>query len=210
MNNREINIDVVAELARALKELKNQVVFVGGAVVGLYANDLGAEPVRQTTDVDITLKLMSYRNWAEIQERLAVLGFHPDPFGHAICSFKYKDIVVDIMSAYDSPIGPSNHWYQRGFKYLWEIEISSEIIQILSTPYFLATKFEAFNNRGKDYRTSHDFEDIIYILENRTGIVEEISAADQDVRVFLQNEIQKVLSNTSYEELISAHIHPLV
>ncbi len=37
---------------------------------------------------------------------------------------------------------------------------------------FLATKFEAFKDRGGDYRTSHDFEDIVYVLDNRTTIVE--------------------------------------
>ena len=37
MENRTINISVVAEVAQALKDLKSQVVFVGGAVVSLYS-----------------------------------------------------------------------------------------------------------------------------------------------------------------------------
>ena len=39
MENRKINIAVVAEVAQALKELKDQMVFVGGAVVSLYTDD---------------------------------------------------------------------------------------------------------------------------------------------------------------------------
>jgi hypothetical protein len=44
MENRTINIAVVAEVAQALRELKNQMVFIGGAVVSLYADDLAIEP----------------------------------------------------------------------------------------------------------------------------------------------------------------------
>ena len=54
----------------------------------------------------------------------------------------------------------------------------------------MATKFEAFNSRGKDYRTSHDIEDIIYIIDNRTTIVEEIAKADGWISGFLKAEIQ--------------------
>jgi len=50
-----------------------------------------------------------------IQKDLAKLGFHPDPFVHAICSYKYKDIPVDIMAAEDDPFGSTNRWYKIGF-----------------------------------------------------------------------------------------------
>ncbi|WP_158522876.1 hypothetical protein [Geofilum rhodophaeum] len=36
MENRTINIAVVAEVAAALKDIKHHMVFVGGAVVSLY------------------------------------------------------------------------------------------------------------------------------------------------------------------------------
>jgi hypothetical protein len=140
---------------------------------------------------------------------LAELGFHPDPFSHKICRYKYKDIPVDIMLAIDSPLGPSNHWYQIGFKSLREIEVKSETILIFSAPCFLATKFEAFNNRGNDdYRTSHDFEDIIYVIDNRDNIVEEIASANSEVKLFLKAEIKKIINSTYCEEIITAHIQP--
>ncbi|MDA3891561.1 MAG: hypothetical protein PF517_07855 [Salinivirgaceae bacterium] len=113
MQNRTINVGVVAEIAKALKELKENVVFVGGAVVSLYAYDPAADEIRPTADIDITIRLMNLSSWNKMQERLAELDFHPDPFGHAICSYKYKDIPVDIMSSKDDAFGPSNHWYMR-------------------------------------------------------------------------------------------------
>ncbi|MDC6366679.1 hypothetical protein [Allomuricauda sp. AC10] len=83
-------------------------------------------------------------------------------------------------------------------------------ITVFSTPCYLATKFEAYNDRGTDYRTSHDFEDIMNILDNRTLIVNEILDADQKVKEYLQSEIQKIMDSPFSDEIISCHIHPLV
>lgn len=210
MENRTINIGVVAEVAKALKDFKSQMVFVGGAVVSLYTDDPAADEIRPTADIDLTLNVVNLTNWSEIQEKLSLLGFHPDPFGHAICSYKYKDIPVDIMPAEDGPLGPSNKWYKLGFAKLWTVKAKEEEIQILPAPCYLATKFEAFNNRGTDYRTSHDFEDIIYIIDNRTSIVEEVENTHPEIKTFLQSQLLKLVNNSNYEEILSAHIHPLI
>ena len=74
----------------------------------------------------------------------------------------------------------------------------------------MATKFEAFNSRGKDYRTSHDIEDIIYIIDNRTTIAEEIAKADGRISGFLKAEIQKIIDRGLLDELLHTHIHPLI
>ncbi len=210
MENRTINISVVAEVAKALKDLKDQMVFIGGAVVSLYTDDLAADEIRPTSDIDLTLNIINLNNWAVLQEKLSSLGFHPDPLGHAICSYKYKDVQVDIMPAEDGPLGPANKWYKFGFNNLWAVKAKEEQINILPAPCYLATKFEAFSNRGKDYRTSHDFEDIIYILDNRTSIVEEIRNTHSEIKIFLQSELLKLEENPNYDEILSAHIHPLI
>lgn len=43
MSNEVININDVKVIASALKELKKQVVFVGGSILTLYINESGAE-----------------------------------------------------------------------------------------------------------------------------------------------------------------------
>lgn len=209
MENRTIHISTVAEVAKALLELKEQMVFIGGAVVGLYADDPAADQVRPTTDIDLTINLLNYSNWVQMEERLAQLGFYPDPKGHAICSYLYNKIPVDIMPAEDSHFGQSNRWYRIGFEDLWHAKALDEDIRILSAPVYLATKFEAFNNRGGDYRTSHDFEDIIYVLDNRATIVAEVKDSQPDVKAFLQEEFREILKNPQMEEILSAHIHPV-
>lgn len=114
------------------------------------------------------------------------------------------------MPAENSPVGPSNKWYAIGMKYLWQMNVEDVTINILSAPCYLATKFEAFNSRGSDYRTGHDFEDIIYALDNRKTIVEEIENTDLSILNFLVDELRKINSNSSSEEKYSPHIHPLI
>lgn len=209
MENRTINIAAIAEVAEALKDIKDQMVFVGGAVVSLYTDDPAADEIRPTQDIDMALNIVNISHWEKVQEKLGALGFHPDPFGHAICSYKYKDIPVDIMASEDGPLGPANRWYKLGFENLWMVKVKDQEIKILSAPCYLATKFEAFNNRGSDYRTSHDIEDIINILDNRIGIVEEI--ANDDIRIvnFIREQLLKI-NKSLLQEVLIAHIHPLM
>ena len=70
MRNRIINLGVVAEIAQALGDLNESVVFVGGAIISIYADDPAADEVRQTQDVDLTLKLLDF-NQRELDAKLA-------------------------------------------------------------------------------------------------------------------------------------------
>lgn len=210
MENKIINLHTVAKIAKALKGLKEEMIFVGGAVISLYTDDMAAEEIRPTYDIDLAIHLLNYGEWVSLQEKLNDLGFFPNPNGNAICNYLYDKVEVDIMPAENSPIGPSNKWYGIGMKDLWLTEVEGINIKILSAPCYLATKFEAFNNRGSDYRTSHDFEDIIYVLDNRTNIVNEIKNSNKLIQEFLISEFTKISTLPSSEEIFSVHIHPLI
>jgi hypothetical protein len=210
VKNKTINIGTVSEVAKALKELKESVVFVGGSIISLYADDPAADEIRPTQDIDITVRILNYAAWAKMQNRLSELGFHPDPQGHAICSYKFNDISVDIMSTEDGPLGPSNRWYKIGFKDLWTAKALDEEIKILSAPCFLATKFEAYHDRGNADYFKEDFEDIIYVLDNRKLIVTEIAKSEEEIKNYVIKEFKRILESTNHEEMLSVHIHPLL
>ena len=134
MENKRINLRMVAAVAKGLQELRSKMVFVGGAVISLYTDDPAADEVRPTSDIDMTIQLTGFSEWSNIQKRFAELGFHPDPNGHAIFSYLYKTISIDIMPAEDGPIGQANSWYKPGFSFLQEVPVEDETIQILSAP----------------------------------------------------------------------------
>lgn len=210
MENKTINLGMVSDVAKALQELNEKMVFVGGAVISVYTDDPAADEIRPTADIDMTIKLATYSDWVNLEKRLLELKFAPNPEGHALCSFLYNKIEIDIMPSEPGALGDSNRWYEPGFESLQEIKIHGQTIRVLSAPYFIATKLEAFHSRGNDYRTSHDFEDVIYIIDNRTTIVNEVADADAAVKKYLKDEFTKILSNKNFPEIISAHIHPLM
>lgn len=210
MYNKTINIGVVAKVAEGLQQYREQVVFVGGAVISLYTDDPAADEIRPTKDIDFTINIVNVGEFLKTIEELGKLGFHPDPYGTSICSYTYKKYPVDIIPAEDNAFGSTNRWYKIGFEDLWKVKAKNQEIYILSAPCFLATKFEAFNSRGKDYRTSHDIEDIIYIIDNRITIVDEIAKCDERILEFIKSELQKIIDKGLLEELLQTHIHPLI
>lgn len=88
-----------------------------------------------------------------------------------------------------------------------QIEIEGQHIFIMPLPYFLASKFAAYNSRGKNEpRTSHDFEDITYVLDNCTDLVDQIVRSNDDVTLFLKGEFESILSDQVKKEAIAANL----
>ncbi len=169
---QHISILRIKAVAKVLQELNQKVVFVGGATVALYAPSEIAFEARPTDDVDVIIELASYTNYSQLDEKLRLVGFQNDVESGVICRYRVQGIIVDVMPTNSNVLGFSNIWYPEGFKNAIEVELDSEItIKIFSPEYFIASKLEAFKNRGgNDYRTSTDFEDIIYVLDNADKI----------------------------------------
>jgi len=191
----------------ALEELGPEVIFVGGATVSLYADRLGDE-IRPTDDVDILIEILNYRDYAGIEDKLRLKGFNNDVESGVICRYKVRGIVVDVMPTSKEILGFANKWYVEGYANSMIYRIDEEYsINIFSAPYFLATKLEAFKDRGNnDGRWSTDFEDIVFLLNNRSTIWDEINNADGSVKEYLLEEFKALTENPYIEEWISVHL----
>ncbi|HET6990101.1 MAG TPA: nucleotidyl transferase AbiEii/AbiGii toxin family protein [Bacteroidia bacterium] len=196
----------IKAVANALDTLNEKVVFVGGATISLYP-DRQVFEVRPTDDVDVIIEILNYNDRAELEEKLRAIGFSHDIESGVICRYRIQGIIVDIMPTNDPSIGFSNKWYPEGFDKAVNYVIDEGcIVKILSAPYFIATKFEAFKGRGKnDGRTSQDFEDIVYVLENRESIWDEMNNANEGVKNYLRTEFLNLLKNQNHFEWIDGH-----
>jgi predicted nucleotidyltransferase len=201
------NIDMLLTVADGLGDLKDEIVFVGGAVAELYADDPASSDIRPTQDVDCTIELSSYKEHSELEEDLRAKGFANDTSqGAPICRWIYQYIKVDVMPTNENVLGFNNQWYPGGVgnKISKTLPDGTEIF-VFPPEYYLASKFEAHNDRGgNDLRQSHDFEDIIYILDNCTSILEDIRNADEDVKNYLKDECKRLLDNDGLSEGIEA------
>lgn len=197
------NINMLQTVARGLGDLRDEMVFVGGAVAELYADDPASSDIRPTQDVDCTIELSSYREHTELENELRTKGFANDTSqGAPICRWIYQDIKVDVMPADENILSFNNQWYPGGVgnKISKTLPDGSEIF-VFSPEYYLAAKFEAHNDRGgTDLRQSHDFEDIVYILDNCTSIIENIRNSDEEVKCYLKDECKKLLDNNGLSE----------
>lgn len=205
MSRRE-NILRIKIVYKALEELANHVIFAGGATVSLYA-DRPATEVRPTEDVDIVVEVISYADYTALESKLRAKGFTNDRDSGIICRYRIQGIVVDVMPTSEDILGFSNKWYADAFKYAEGIQLDECNLKIFSAPFFIATKIEAFKSRGKgDGRTSSDFEDIVFLLNNRTTIWIEMENAQPELNQYLKNEFCLLAKNPDLQEWISCHL----
>ncbi|PZX19994.1 hypothetical protein LX69_00444 [Breznakibacter xylanolyticus] len=201
------NIKMLQTVANGLGDLKNEMVFVGGAVAELYASNPELSDIRPTLDVDCVVELRSKIAHAKLEEDLRAKGFaHDTTQGAPICRWIYKDVKVDVMPSDSNVLGFSNKWYDEGIqnKIVKTLPDGSEIF-IFSPEYYLAAKFEAHKSRGgNDLRQSHDFEDIIYILDNCSELLERISNANDSIKAYLKEECSNLLKNEGLTEGIES------
>ena len=158
--------------------------------------------------MDVIVEIVNYKGRIELEEKLGSYGFAPDVESGIICRYKVDGIIVDIMPTDDASIGFKNRWYPEGFREAVDCNIDpGHTVKILSAPYFIATKLEAFKGRGgRDGRTSQDFEDIVFVLENKSNIWEEMTRLHGEIRDYLLTEFSLLLTNPHIFEWLDAHV----
>jgi hypothetical protein len=208
LKNQHINLKIVEKVALALGELNNEMLYIGGAVVCLYVTDEGAELPRPTKDIDISVKIKTYAQMDRLREKLATKNIYPAPTENVIYRYCYEDILIDFIPYDETPLGPTNSWLKPGFEKACPVKIGEAEIKILPVSLFLAAKWETFKSRGNDPRFSHDFEDIIYIIDNNLNLVDDIKDADKKVQCFLKEMSNEILSHPSCSEIIECHLNP--
>ena len=201
------NILMLQTVANGLGDLKDDMVFVGGAVAELYANIPELSDIRPTLDVDCVIELRSKTAHAKLEDDLRALGFANDTSkGAPICRWVYQDILVDVMPSDSDVLGFSNMWYDEGI----ENQISKTLpdgteIFVFPPENYLVAKIEAHKGRGgSDLRQSHDFEDIIYIMDNCSKLLKNIANANESVKAYLNEECSRLLKNEGLTEGIES------
>ncbi len=193
--SHQINITRIKAVYDALEEMASDVIFIGRATVSLYTDRPSGE-TRPTDDVEILIELVHYTHYAAIEEKLRKKGLVNDVESGVICRYIINGITVDVMPASEKILGFANRWYAEAFSQAVDVDLDDRYrIKIFSAPYFIATKLEAYKNRGQnDGRTSSDFEDIVFVLNNRITVWQELADATENLKVYLTTEFKALLS----------------
>lgn len=200
------NITMLQIVAEGLKDLNDSVVYVGGSVAELYANDPAATDIRPTMDIDCVIELTSYLGFNELSSTLQSKGFKNDQTtGSPICRWIYNGITVDIMPDDENILGFTNSWYKSGISHKEQKQLpDGQTIYIFPTVYYVATKLEAlFSRGGKDIRGAHDFEDIVYILNNCPDFLEQHNRSNNpDLKTYLKEKFTHLKNRPNFAEEI--------
>jgi predicted nucleotidyltransferase len=204
------NLAQLLAAAAKLEPLSDQIAFVGGCVTGLLLTDPAAAPVRPTLDVDAIVAIGSSMEFTILENRLRDLGFdHSHSEGAPICRWVTGDLILDLMPTDSSILGFSNRWYGPALEQAQTLKIGKYEIRVITAPYFLATKLEAFHGRGKnDFRTSHDLEDIVTVIDGRPELIDEVLSAPMDLQKYLSDEFGALLSNRNFFDALPGHLLP--
>jgi hypothetical protein len=206
--NTSQNIKAIKIIARALGDLNEKVVFTGGAVLSLYADDPAAPDVRPTRDLDIVVEISSQSELEILRQQLAAHNIHPAKNEKVLCRFIHQNILLDVMATREVGWAPANPWFKIGYDRRITFDLEDIRIQIFPFACFLAAKFTSFYGRGRDPRTSHDFEDIVYLLDNRIDPVKDILEEENEVKQFLSKEFESILMDDTFQEAVLAHLEP--
>lgn len=195
------NLELLTRMALVMGPLRGQVVFVGGCATGLLLTQPEVAEVRATEDVDAIVEVFTLASYHQLAEALAAQGFHQTmeantpPF-----RWYWQRMQLDLVPLEESVMGFANRWYRPAFAAAVTSELAPGLLlRHLSAPYFLATKLEAFKDRGQnDLYLSHDLEDVITVADGRAEAVDELANAPSDVVAFVAETLRGVLAHPDF------------
>jgi len=206
---RLANIKSLEFMAVKLGDLCHKVVFLGGRTTALFITNKAAPDVRSTLDVDCIVDVISLNEYHQLEKNLRTLGFtqslqQNDP----ICRWRIDNAILDVMPTDEKILGFGNRWYKEAIRHALNYPLTDVLnINVVTAPYFLATKLEAFGGRGKnDYLASHDFEDIISVLDGRLELDDEIQKSENKLKEYLAKSFKHMLSERLFHDALPGHL----
>lgn len=196
---------LLVAIAQAMGPVCDQLVFVGGCATGLLVDDAGLMDVRPTEDVDAIVEVASLAGYHRLTDQLMQRGFkqtmadNTPPF-----RWYWNRMQLDLVPLDEKVLGFANPWYRVGFEAALVADVAQGLkLRHLSAPHFLATKFEAFKDRGQnDVYLSHDLEDILTVIEGRLTVASEVNAASADVRGHVGRSVAALLDMPAFHNAL--------
>jgi hypothetical protein len=204
MREDDPNLAQLTQVAEALGDLREALVFVGGCAAGLLLDDPAAGEIRATRDVDAIVEATTLAELYRIEGRLPAQGFARDADSGVICRWRHRasGTLFDLMPVDPGVLGFANRWYPEAVRTAIRVALTDHVaIRLIAAPAFVATKLEAFATRGKgDFLASHDLEDVLNVIEGRPQLPDELRAADPALRAAVQAHFRRLLAEAYFVE----------
>lgn len=203
------NRAILLLIANALGDLREKVVFVGGCATGLLVTVQRAQVIRPTDDVDIVAQVANTAGYHALEAQLRSKGFVQDMSAKApICRWSYQGVAVDVMPTDKSILGFANRWYPLAIAYANYFELDAQnTIRLIAAPFFIATKLEAFEDRGKsDLLLSHDMEDIVTVIDGRPTLIDEMRQTPAELQAYIAEKFSVLIQNEDFLSALQGYL----
>ena len=158
--------------------------------------------MRSTLDVDAIVQADSLTHFHRIEDQLAQRGFVRDAESGVICRWRHRPsgVAFDLMPVDASVLGFSNRWYGEAVATAQQVRLAGGLtIRVVAAPAFVATKLEAFLDRGRgDVLSSHDLEDVLNVVDGRPELPDEMAAASAPLRHAVGMVVAGLLQNADF------------
>lgn len=198
-----MSIELLETAAVALGSLRDEVVFLGGATISLWMTDPAARAPRVTYDVDVVAEVVTLAGYEAFQGELRNAGFKEDAESGVTCRWRHREtgLILDAVPAEPRLAGFGGRWLQPAVQAAVEHRLpSGTVIRVVPPVYLLATKLEAFADRGNDdCLSSRDFEDAILLVDSREELLEELGRSPDDLRTYIRGELSRIMQLPTFE-----------
>jgi len=200
------NLPMLEDAVRKLAPFLDEIVFVGGVTLGLLITDEAAAPIRGTTDVDVIAEIVTYADYVAFSERLRQAHFTEDT--GLTCRWHNGALTLDVLALNKEVLGFTNIWYESALQHAAAVTLpGGQRIRVITAPFFLATKMEAFRGRGRiDFQASHDLEDFVAVIEGRDTLLQEIAACPGSLRNYLAEAAKTLLAESRFLDVLPGFV----
>ncbi len=201
-------LESIEIVALRLEPIDIPFAFLGGAAVCLLVDNPELMDFRPTKDVDIIIKVTTPFEMAKLDERLRKHGFQHDMGkGAPICRWEIGSCKVDIMPIDQKVLGMNSRWLAEALNTAREKTIAKNIsVKVVTPPYFLATKLEAFKDRGNgDFYGSPDIEDMVTLIDGCASMVDEVGKSSNVLRRYLADAFTNIIQAPNFNDAFAGH-----
>lgn len=147
------------------------------------------------------LLLHAFRTTTGLARQLAKMGFRQSA-AEADPPYRWRigTVKLDVMPIDEKVLGFTNRWYEVALKNARSVELPGNLtIRAVTAPYFVATKLEAFLDRGKgDYFSSHDLEDVLSVVDGRPELTDELQQSEPELKAFVAKTFADLLADDDF------------
>jgi predicted nucleotidyltransferase len=198
-----LTVELLELAAAALDEHREEIVFLGGATVGLWFTDPASRAPRATYDVDIVADVTTLAAYVRFQDDLRRHGFVEDIASGITVRYRHSEsgLILDVLPLEVRLAGIGGQWLKAAAQAaVWRTLPSGVEVRVVPPAWLVVIKLEAFAERGNDdCLSSRDFEDLVLLVDSRQELAGELDALPNAARDYVRREVGRILTLPDFE-----------